>query len=31
MTQFITNAGHALTPEVRAELRQVLTARRPRM
>lgn len=31
MTQFITNAGHALTPEVRAELRQVLTARRPRV
>ncbi|WP_340681486.1 roadblock/LC7 domain-containing protein [Amycolatopsis coloradensis] len=29
MTQFITNAGHALTPEVRAGLRQVLTARRP--
>ncbi|MEC3981484.1 roadblock/LC7 domain-containing protein [Amycolatopsis sp. H20-H5] len=30
MTQFITNAGHALTPEVRAGLRRVLTARRPR-
>lgn len=29
MTQFVTNAGHALTPEVRADLRRVLTARRP--
>jgi predicted regulator of Ras-like GTPase activity (Roadblock/LC7/MglB family) len=29
MTQFVTNAGHALTPELRADLRQVLTARRP--
>jgi predicted regulator of Ras-like GTPase activity (Roadblock/LC7/MglB family) len=30
MTQFVTNAGHALTPELRADLRRVLTARRPR-
>jgi predicted regulator of Ras-like GTPase activity (Roadblock/LC7/MglB family) len=29
MTQFVTNAGHALTPEIRADLRRVLTARRP--
>jgi predicted regulator of Ras-like GTPase activity (Roadblock/LC7/MglB family) len=29
MTQFVTNAGHALTPELRADLRRVLTARRP--
>ncbi|HEY0453877.1 roadblock/LC7 domain-containing protein [Actinophytocola sp.] len=29
MTQFVTNAGHALTPELRANLRRVLTARRP--
>jgi len=29
MTQFVTNAGHALTPETRADLRRVLTARRP--
>lgn len=28
MTQFIANAGHALTPELRADLRRVLTARR---
>ncbi|NIJ12324.1 hypothetical protein FHU38_002668 [Saccharomonospora amisosensis] len=28
MTQFVTNAGHALTPEIRADLRRVLTARR---
>lgn len=28
MTQFVTNAGHALTPELRADLRRVLTARR---
>lgn len=30
MTQFVTNAGHALTPEKRADLRRVLTARRQR-
>ncbi|MBA8823663.1 hypothetical protein FHX42_000992 [Saccharopolyspora lacisalsi] len=30
MTQFIENTGHALTPEVRADLRRVVTARRPR-
>jgi predicted regulator of Ras-like GTPase activity (Roadblock/LC7/MglB family) len=29
MTQFVKNAGHALTPEIRADLRRVLTARRP--
>jgi predicted regulator of Ras-like GTPase activity (Roadblock/LC7/MglB family) len=29
MTQFVANAGHALTPETRADLRRVLTARRP--
>jgi len=29
MTQFVTNAGHALTPEIRADLRRVLSARRP--
>lgn len=29
MTQFVTNAGHALTPEIRADLRRVITARRP--
>ncbi|WP_158892262.1 roadblock/LC7 domain-containing protein [Amycolatopsis anabasis] len=29
MTQFVTNAGHVLTPEMRADLRRVLTARRP--
>jgi predicted regulator of Ras-like GTPase activity (Roadblock/LC7/MglB family) len=29
MTQFVTSAGHALTPETRADLRRVLTARRP--
>lgn len=29
MTQFVANAGHALTPEIRADLRRVLTARRP--
>ena len=28
MTQFVTNAGHALTPDLRADLRRVLTARR---
>jgi len=28
MTQFVDRAGHALTPQVRAGLRQVLTARR---
>lgn len=28
MTQFIEKAGHALTPEVRADLRRVVTARR---
>lgn len=29
MTQFVSSAGHALTPETRADLRRVLTARRP--
>lgn len=29
MTQFVANAGHALTPETRADMRRVLTARRP--
>jgi predicted regulator of Ras-like GTPase activity (Roadblock/LC7/MglB family) len=29
MTQFVKNAGHALTPEIRADLRRVLSARRP--
>lgn len=29
MTQFVENAGHVLTPEVRADLRRVVTARRP--
>lgn len=29
MTQFVENTGHALTPEVRADLRQVVTSRRP--
>ncbi len=29
MTQFVENTGHALTPEVRADLRRVVTARRP--
>jgi len=29
MTQFVRNAGHALTPERRADMRRVLTARRP--
>lgn len=28
MTQFVTNAGHVLTPETRADMRRVLTARR---
>lgn len=28
MTQFVRNTGHALTPEVRAGLRRVLSARR---
>ena len=28
MTQFVRNAGHALTPEVRADLRRVISARR---
>lgn len=28
MTQFVTNAGHVLTPQVRADMRRVLTARR---
>ncbi|KID31341.1 roadblock/LC7 domain-containing protein [Prauserella rugosa] len=28
MTQFVRNAGHALTPEIRADMRRVLTARR---
>lgn len=30
MTQFVENVGHALTPEVRADLRRVVTAQRPR-
>lgn len=30
MTQFVDNAGHALTPKVRADLRRVVTARRTR-
>jgi predicted regulator of Ras-like GTPase activity (Roadblock/LC7/MglB family) len=29
MTQFVLNAGHALTPELRANLRRVLVGRRP--
>lgn len=29
MTQFVENTGHALTPEVRADLRRVVSARRP--
>ena len=28
MTQFVDKAGHALTPQVRADLRRVITARR---
>jgi uncharacterized protein len=28
MTQFVRNTGHALTPEVRADLRRVVSARR---
>ncbi|HYH29586.1 MAG TPA: roadblock/LC7 domain-containing protein [Pseudonocardia sp.] len=28
MTQFVRNTGHALTPEVRADLRRVISARR---
>jgi uncharacterized protein len=28
MTQFVNKAGHALTPQVRADLRRVITARR---
>lgn len=28
MTQFVHNAGHALTPQLRADMRRVLTARR---
>ena len=30
MTQFVRNTGHALTPEVRADLRRVISARRTR-
>jgi uncharacterized protein len=30
MTQFVENTGHALTPQVRADLRRVVTAKRPR-
>jgi uncharacterized protein len=30
MTQFVIHAGHALTPEARADLRQVLVGRRRR-
>lgn len=30
MTQFVEQAGHALTPQLRADLRRVVTARRPR-
>jgi predicted regulator of Ras-like GTPase activity (Roadblock/LC7/MglB family) len=29
MTQFVMHAGHALTPELRADLRRVLVGRRP--
>jgi uncharacterized protein len=29
MTQFVEKAGHALTPQLRADLRRVVTARRP--
>ena len=29
MTQFVLHAGHALTPELRADLRRVLVSRRP--
>lgn len=29
MTQFVENAGHVLTPEVRSDLRRVVTAKRP--
>jgi hypothetical protein len=29
MTQFVDKAGHALTPQLRADLRRVVTARRP--
>jgi predicted regulator of Ras-like GTPase activity (Roadblock/LC7/MglB family) len=29
MTQFVANAGHVLTPQVRADLRRVISARRP--
>jgi predicted regulator of Ras-like GTPase activity (Roadblock/LC7/MglB family) len=29
MTQFVEQAGHALTPQLRADLRRVVTARRP--
>jgi uncharacterized protein len=29
MTQFVTNAGHVLTPQARAEMRRVLSAHRP--
>lgn len=30
MTQFVEKAGHALTPQLRSDLRRVVTARRPR-
>ncbi len=30
MTQFVDKAGHALTPQVRADLRRMVTARRAR-
>lgn len=30
MTQFVDKAGHVLTPQLRADLRRVVTARRPR-
>lgn len=29
MTQFVDKAGHALTPQLRADMRRVVTARRP--
>ena len=29
MTQFVRNTGHALTPDARADMRRVLSARRP--
>ena len=29
MTKFVDNAGHALTPQLRADMRRTVTARRP--